>query len=154
MDLSVRWPGAWIPRRLLGITVRDPEAARYQRATQHIPETTAERAHKEKNSKCPAAQRAAVETIPLDRRVGKEGLMVIEAVATDAAMIRGDRTAAPNVGRRIRHAMDYILITGVANALAEAAGGSGMQAWERGGKPETGHAQSKSTKKKLCWRER
>ena len=154
MDLSVRWPGAWIPRRLLDITVRDPEAARYQRATQHIPETTAERAHKEKNSKYPAAQRAAVETIPLDRRVGKEGLMVIEAVATDAAMIRGDRTAAPNVGRRIRHAMDYILITGVANALAEAAGGSGMQAWERGGNPETGHAQSKSTKKKLCWRER
>ena len=26
MDLSVRWPGEWLPRKLLDITVRDPEA--------------------------------------------------------------------------------------------------------------------------------
>ena len=140
LDLSVRWPGAWILRRLLDITVRDPEADRYQPAAQHIPETTAEKAHKEKNARYPATHGAAVETIPLEPlgRVGKEGLMVIEAIATDAAMIRGDRTAAPNVSRRIRHTMEYTLITDVANAQAEAAGGSGMQAWERGAHPRLG----------------
>ena len=56
LDLSVRWPGAWIPRRLLDITVRDPEADRYQPTAQHILETIVERAHEEKNVRYTAAR--------------------------------------------------------------------------------------------------
>ena len=93
LELSGRWSGAWIPRRLLDITMRDPEADRYQPTAQHIPETTAERAHKEKDVRYPATHEAAVETLPLEPpgRVGKEGLMEIQAIAADAAKIRGDK---------------------------------------------------------------
>ena len=39
-------------------------------------------------------------------------------MAADAAMVRGDRTAALAAGRRIGHALEYTLITGEADALA------------------------------------
>ena len=93
---------------------RAPEADRCQLTAQHTPETTAESAHKEKNARYPATHKAAVETIQLRPlgRVGKERLTEIEAIAADAAMIRGDESAAPNVVRRIRQAMEYTLITG------------------------------------------
>ena len=43
-------------------------------------------------------------------------------MAADAAMMRGDRTAALAAARRMRHALEYTLITGVADALVTAAG--------------------------------
>ena len=156
LDLSVRWSGAWIPKRLLDITMRDPEADRYQPTAQHVPETTAERAHKEKDVRYLATHEAAVETIPLEPlgRVGKEGLMEIQAIAADAAKIRGDKSAAPNVVRRIRQAMEYTMVAWCGDR-------AGRSSWRKrnaimgaGSKPQTGHAQPKSTNRKCCRRKR
>ena len=48
LDLSVNQSGAWIPRRLTDITVRDPGADRHQPETQHRPETAQARATTQK----------------------------------------------------------------------------------------------------------
>ena len=119
------------------ITVRDPEAERYPAAAQHIPKTTAERDHEEKNMRYPATNGTAVETIPFEPlgRLGKEGLLGIEAVATDATTIRGDRTATPAVSRRIRHAPRYTLCRRGGRTGGGGRGGCGKQAWERAGSP-------------------
>ena len=53
----------------------------------------------------------------------RDRIQAMEATATDAAMMRRDRTAAPAVARRIRHALEYTLVRGVAGALATPAGG-------------------------------
>ena len=109
LDLSVKWPGASIPRRLIDITVRDPEAGTYQPEAQCRPETAAARTFKKKNARYPSTIRANVETITSEPvgRLGKEGVHVIEAMAADVAMMRGVRTTAPAAGRRMRHALGY-----------------------------------------------
>ena len=63
----------------------------------------------------PPTNGAFVETITFEPlgRPGKEGLQVVEAMAADAATMRGDRTAAPAAGRGVRHALEYTLFTGV-----------------------------------------
>ena len=70
---------------------------------------------REKCEMPPPTNGAFVETITFEPlgRPGKEGLQVVEAMAADAATMRGDRTAAPAAGRRVRHALEYTLITGV-----------------------------------------
>ena len=98
----MKWPEALILRWLPALTVRDPEADRYQLEAQHRLETARARATKEKNTRDPATNGAQVETItsePLGR-LGKEGVQVVEAMAADAAMMRGDRSVAPAAGRR------------------------------------------------------
>ena len=88
---------------------------------------------------------------------------MIEAIATDAAF-EETGSAAPHVGRRTRHAMEYMLIAGVADAPAEAAKGSEVQACERRANPRPGRlipriraANAASgervgrCEKKLCW---
>ena len=96
----------------------------------------------------PELSRWWLETVPLEPlgRMGKEVPLAIEAIAADAAMIRGDWTGAPNVARRIRRAVEYTLIAGVADVVGEAAGGSGMQTWERGANPRVGRLHPPSTK--------
>ena len=85
--------------------------------------TTADGAKQEENASYLATNGASVETVPFEplRRLRKERIQAMEAMATDAAMMRGDRTAAPATARRIRYALEYTL---VADALAMAAGGS------------------------------
>ena len=73
-------------------------------------------------------------------------------MATDAAMMRGDRTAAPAIARRIRHALEHTLVAGVTDALATAAGGSGKLTWERGANPLLGRLAQKERGSEL-WRE-
>ena len=76
---------------------------------------------------------ASVVTVPFEPlgRLGEKGTQAIEAIATDAAMMRGDRTAAPAIAQRIRHALECTLVAGVTVPLATAAGGSGKLTWER-----------------------
>ena len=77
--------------------------------------------HRE-NARYPPTNGAYVETITFEPlgRLGKEGIQVVEAMAADASMMRGDRTNETCSGIR------------VADALTTAAGICGMQAWERG----------------------
>ena len=85
LDLCVKWPGAWILGRLLHITVRDPEADRYQPEAQHRPETAAARATQERNARYPPTNGAYVERFAFEPlgRLGKEEVHVIEAMAAD-----------------------------------------------------------------------
>ena len=144
---SVKWPGAWIPRRLID---------RYQPTAQHRPETAAARATKMKNVRYPPTNGAQLETITFEPlgRLGKEVKHVVEAMAADAATMRGDRTAAPAAGRRIIHALEYTLITVVTGVLATAAGSCGMQAWERRANPRLGRLIGRTRKRNLTYARR
>ena len=74
------------------------------------------------------------DTIPCEplERVGKEEVQAMAVISKDATTSREHTTATQEVIRRIRNALRFTVVAGVADALATAAGRRGMQAWKQG----------------------
>ena len=131
LDVVVTWPGGWLPRRLVDVRVRDPEAARCQPAAAARAGAAAAKAAGEKCVQYRPHNGVSVATFacaPLGR-VGEAGLQLLDGLAADAAEAGGDRTAAAGLRRRWRHALEHALLSGVADALLGAAGQAGALAW-------------------------
>ena len=143
MDLAVCWPGAWMGRTLIDVTVRDPDAQRYQPGAARRPGAAAAKAGEEKEARYPEHHGAKVRTLAYEPlgRLGEEGENLLRDLAADAAAVAADRTAAPALLRRWRHALEHTLTAGVADAVLRAAGRAGAEAWERGAVPRLGRQQ-------------
>ena len=140
LDVRVDWPGAWLPTRLIDVTVRDPEASRYQPRAAHVAGYAAARAAAEKEARYPAHHGMRVEVMGIEPlgRVGAAGLKLLDDLSADAAAMAADRAAGPALRRRWRHAVEFAVTRSVADALLHAAGRAGTTAWERGAAPRLG----------------
>ena len=140
MDLVIAWPGAWLGKTLVDVTVRDPQAARYQPAATKKPGASAAKADEEKQTRYPSHHGAHVRTLAFEPlgRLGATGLELLADISADAAAVGADRTSAPGLRRRWRQALEHTLVAGVADAVLRAAGRAGAQAWEKGAAPRLG----------------
>ena len=140
MDLVVGWPGAWLGKTLVDVTMRDPQATRYQPAASRRPGASTAKADEEKQTRYPQHHGAVVRTLAFEPlgRLGDAGIDLLADMAADAAAVAADRTSAPALRRRWRQALEHTLVTGVADAVLRAAGRVGAQAWERGAAPRLG----------------
>ena len=140
LDLVVSWPGAWLGRTLVDVTVRTPEAVRYQPGASTTPGAAAAKAADEKGERYPARHGAVVRTLAFEPlgRLGDEGRALLEDLAMSAAGVQADRTAAPALLRRWRMALEHTLVAGAADAVLRASGRAGTEAWERRAAPRLG----------------
>ena len=65
-------------------------------------------------------------------------MQLLDSLAANAAEVAADRAAAPAYRRRWRHAIEFALVSGVADAMLRAAGRAGAFAWERDAAPKLG----------------
>ena len=93
-----------------------------------------------KQDRYPEHHGVKVRTLALEPlgRLGDEGAELLAGLAADAAAFAGDRSIGPGLRRRWRHAIEFALVAGVADAVLAAAGRAGSVAWERGAAPKLG----------------